>query len=399
MRIADILGELATRVRDHEDPLRGCLLEGIAETSGLHPSSVDRLTDLWAEAWMPPGPDQLLKRGLGHLPPETWRPVEQVAVVAPGNLCVATWQAALEPLLAGCRVRVRSSTGDPRAAVNLLTSLAMIEPELATRIQTIAFDHQDAGAWRAFLTDVDALAIYGGDEAVGAVLQQAGSAGYRGRVRCHGHMQSLAVLQASDLDRPGLAQALAHDALLADGRGCMSLRLVLLVGALTRQQERAFHAALAEAMAITARALPAGRIAPQWLAQQALEGDAWSFAAALNPTSIDLARGVDWWLACAWRGPDAGPTSLAERADLGPGGRGLVVRAVADWPSLTGVLAPWRGHLSSAALHAPTQREAAQQALDALGVHRVCAPGQLQAPPADRAPDGHEPLIDFVRVG
>ena len=398
MRIADILGELARRARAHDDPLRAVLLEGIAETSGLHPTSLQRLTDLWADAWMPPGPKQALQRGLGHLPPGSWSPLDQVAVVAPGNLCVATWQAVLEPLLAGCRVRLRSASGDPRAADNLARALGMIDSELAERLETTAFDHRDDDAWCRFLAGTQALAIYGGDEAVAAVLKQAAFNGYQGRVRCHGHMQSLAVLQTAELDRPGLVQALAHDALLADGRGCMSLRLVLLVGMLTRQQQWAFHQALAEALAEAALVLPAGTIAPQWLAQQALEGDAFAFAAALSPESIDLTRGSDWWLASDWRSPAADGPPLPDHPELGPGGRGLIVRRVGDWSALTRALAPWRTHLSSAALHAPGQREEALRALNQLGVHRVCAPGQLQAPPADRAPDGHEPLIDFVCV-
>ena len=396
LRTLEILGELASRARQPGDPVRAALLAGIAETSGLHRASLERLCDLWARAWMPPGPERLWQRGLGHLPADSFAPLDTVAVVAPGNLCVATWQAVLEPLLAGCRVRVRSGSGDPLAASNLATALGFLDADLAARIETSSFDRADRAGWARWLHGTDALAIYGGDQAIAAVLHLAGEAGYAGRVRCHGEMQSFAAIAVQALDTPGLWHALAHDALIADGRGCMSLRLVVLVGTLQPQQEREVHDALARALAEVAARLPAGSIAPQWRAAQTLAGDACEFAAALG--QLDFTRGSDWWLASQWRPAGDRGVVAPTAAALGPGARSLVVRAVPDWPALAALLAPMRGHLSSAALLVADAPAAAHAACEQLGVHRLCAPGELQAPPAHRAPDGYQPLIDFVRV-
>jgi len=393
---SDIIGKLAVRVGDHADPLRAVLLAGIAETSGLHPSSLERLCDLWAQAWMPSGPEHLWQRGLGHVAPGSFAPLDTVAVVAPGNLCVATWQAVLEPLLAGCRVRVRAGSGDPLAAQNLAAALALLDPDLAARIETATFDRADPIGWSRWLEGVQALAIYGGDRAVAGVLQLAGEAGYVGRVRCHGEMQSFAVVATESLNDAGLLHALAHDALIADGRGCMSLRLVVLVGELTSTQQREVHDRLATALADVALQLPAGAIAPRWRAAQVLSGDAFEFAAALG--HVDFTRGNDWWLASQWRPCGDRGFFAPDSSDLGPGARALIVRAAPDWPALIALLAPMRGRLSSAAVFAPAALDAARAACAELGVHRTCAPGQLQAPPADRAPDGYLPLIDFVRV-
>jgi len=369
-----------------QSPVRAALLQGLAETSGLHPTSLHRLTDLFAAAWSRPDLDRLWQRGLGHLD-GGFAPLGTVGVVAPGNLPVATWQAMLEPLLCGNRVRVRPGSGDPLAPGNLRAALAMVAPDLAAAIEVVAFDHNDRAGWQAMCKGLDALTVQGSDAAVAAVLQRCGEVGFVGRLRSHGHLQSLALVTAAafaDAEKwRAVAQGLAHDALLADGRGCMALRAVLVLGEHDPARWLAAHEDLASALATVAVALPAGQGAPR--PAQVLARETAAFAAATEPNSAAFTAGGDWWLGSSWA-----PGGLQPEA--GPGGRGLVLRSTAgaDFSAL-------QGTVSTVALARP-ETEALPGALTNLRPHRLCRPGAMQAPPADRAPDGHLPLLAFVRV-
>lgn len=392
----DAIAHLADAALVRGSQVRAALLAGLQESSGLHPTSLDHLLDSWARAWQRPGLERLFFRGLGHLPLHGWAPLGTVAVVAPGNLPVATWQAMLEPLLCGDRVRVRPGSGDPLAPGNLRQAFGIAAPDLAHRIDIQTFDRADVSAWTGFLAGTQALSVQGSDEAVAAVLQLAGAAGFCGRVRGQGHLQSLAVVAPELLaDPPALAKAatgLAEDTLLADGRGCMSPRAVFLLQANPHRLGQ-LHMALAEAFAVVAQRFPAGRLDPNWQAAQALAGDDLAFAAATDPTVAQVAMGSDWWLATLLN--DA--VLPMDSRQLGPGARALVVRGVADGDDLADRLSPWVNRLSTLAVAAPPATPW-PQGLDRLAPHRRCPPGQMQAPPADRAPDGHLPLIGYVRV-
>lgn len=392
LSLADVIAaiaELAARAARPGDAVYAALLHDLAPSSGVHPASLARLTALWAAAWQQDGLERCVRRaGLDRGP---WQPLGRVAVVAPGNLCVATWQAVLEPLLAGNRVRVRPGSGDPHAADRLRDALALIAPALAERIEVDAFVRGDVPRWRRFLADAEALAVHGGNEAVAAVLRLAGEAGFAGRVRCHGDLQSCAVVTAPIFADPeafqAFAQDLAHDALLADGRGCMSPRALYALGDHDADRWHAAHRQLAFAMDATAAALPAGRLSPALVAHARLDLEAHAFAAAQHCATQWFSEGAGWWLATERQ------AGRAPAASLGPACRGLIVRGLADWPAWVAHLHVWRGRLSTVAVAGEPDLEA----LAALAVPRLCQPGQMQAPPADRSPDGHLPLVDFVR--
>jgi hypothetical protein len=364
----EAVAELAGGVAHHAAPLRRQLTDGIAASSGLHPTSVERLTTLWAEAWRAPGPQRLVRQMSAGFP------VGRVAVVAPGNLCVATWSAIAEPLVAGNVVRVRPGSGDPLAAERWRAALAELSPEVAQRIEIDAFGRGDLGRWRHFLQDVDALVVYGGDAAVAALWQIAGEAGFAGRLRGHGDRRALSVLHHPD-ELLAQASQLAHDALLADGRGCLSLRTVWLVGDWSRAVWQSLHAALAQALHDGAHSLPAGQLSAQVRAACAASEAGHAFAAALG--RCWLHRSPDAWLA-TYPSPDG--------AVWGNVGRGLVLAGVPDEALLGQWLKPWRGRLSAMA------GSPGPALLQALAVPKVCAPGQLQAPRAEAGLDGQPPL-------
>ncbi len=385
---AQILLLLAQQLRDRESPPRQALLHDLSATTGLHRASLERLTDLWAQAWQPEAIDRLLSLDGDGL--QSWQAVGTVGIVAPTNLPVATWQPILQALLLGNRVRVRPGAGDALSAHNLLEVLRTTAPKLAQRVEISAFDQADAAQWRLFFKDLDSLLIYGGDAAIAGVLEQAQSVGYTGPVRCHGHRQSLAILPVTALDGrfAEVAAGLAHDALLADGRGCLSLRAVVVMGEVSPAVWQRCALQLGAAVAQTAKRFPAGSIAPDWAAQTRLLQDSLAMQAALFPDRVVWQDFGDAWLAAEPRLP------LAATTDLGSGARGLMVWAAPDVAALQRNLAPLTGKIAACAVAHQTPQLLAM--VKDLRVPRVCAPGELQAPPLDAPHDGyaaHEGLV------
>lgn len=393
VRELDAICQLAARTADSSDPLYADLTAGIAATSGLHPTSLTQLVAMWADGWQRADLERALRRGLGP-EIEGRRPVGRVAIVAPGNLCVATWQAIAEAILVGNHVSVRPGSGDPDAAANFQKALARVDEALAQRLTVREFDRGDRVAWARWLAETDALVVYGGDPAIAAVLRLAGETGYTGRVRLHGHFQSMGVLGVDVLANPSALQAAvegwAMDTLLADGRGCMSLRALWLVGELDDAGRALLREALAAAFARVAALLPAGRVDPGWQARNQLHIENHAFQSAVG-TDRWLERGHDWAI-LGTHGPM--PTGAAA---LGPGARSLAIHEARDADDLLRQLTPWQRRLSTVSTALGTGRESVLAAIDKLGVHRMCQPGAMQAPSADRAPDGHLPFSALVR--
>ena len=75
--------ELAVRGRS-AGPIRAALLGGLADASGLHPTSVERLAQLWL-ASIDPAAVARWRARMGSGPA-----VSTAGIVAPGNLFVAT---------------------------------------------------------------------------------------------------------------------------------------------------------------------------------------------------------------------------------------------------------------------------------------------------------------------
>jgi hypothetical protein len=382
------LDRLAQHAVDPQDPVFHALTANLAATTGIHPTSVARLTELWATHSRAPALRRaVLRAGLDR---SDWQPLGSVAIVAPGNVFVATWQVLCESLLVGNRVRIRPAEADPFAAEHFRDALALVDPELAARIELDRFTRGDVARWQQFLHGMDALVVQGSDPGVAAVVQRAGQAGFVGRLRSQGEMVACALIDpetfAADHAFAQMLPGLAHDALLADGRGCMSLRAIHVLGEHPVALWSRRHAQLAETMRQTAVALPRGQIGPDRALVAQLALDHAEFQTAQDPDA-HLTRGVDWWLATS---PHA---NLRPGAQLGPGARGLLLQGVGTLSVWLTALQPWRGRISVVAV-APGVRA---ESLDSLGIIRLCAPGQMQAPPCDRAPDGHLPLAGLVR--
>ncbi|MSP90181.1 MAG: hypothetical protein EXR79_00010 [Myxococcales bacterium] len=368
------------------DPVRNALLGGVAETSGLHPSSVARLANLFLQAWRRPGLDRLVapvRERVGEA-----RPVGTIALAAPGNLCVATWAALAEALLAGNRVRVRPGAGDLRAASAYHAALALVAPALAERMTVVHCERDDDLGWRHWLRGARTLIAYGSDAGVAATSRRAMELGFSGHVRLHGTRASVAVVRAAALGAAGgatVAERLLHDAVLADGRGCLSLRAVWVVGDLA---PRAVAELIAVRLADVCREFPAGHIAADIAAHAALHAADHELRAAIDPDTAAFVGGTDAWVA-VHRCPPTGCRPL------GPAARGLVVHVVDHLDAVDRAMALATVTLSTVAL-APFDDAALLAWARQCGATRSCAPGRMQAPPCWVAHDGVLPFAALI---
>jgi len=313
-----------------------------------------------------------------------WQALGEVAVVAPGNMPVATWQLLVTSWLAGHVVRLRPSRGDPFAGRNLFEALQLVADDLQIEaaqrpdLKLQPSDRTDKDSHRALLDGTAALVVMGGDAAVLAWQEFAAKVGYTGLFRGHGSRHAAALL-GPDADLPEIWAGLAHDLLLADGRGCLSLRTVVTWGLAPESVQAQLVAAVAEARL----AWPPGALDPTWLAQRDLLVRDWQLRAALGQP-----RQVQSW-------SDAAVVTVANpMADTaaGPGGRCAVVLAFAEQKQAL----HWMS--SQSQLSAVAAIGLAEQALRAqpLAV-AVVEPGTLQAPLPSRWEDGLPPLHHLVK--
>ncbi len=381
------LAELAVQAGRAGSPVRQALTQDLARSSGLPPWAIERMVVQFAHGWRPAAVRRaaLLAREAGAR-----RAVAQVAVIAPANVPAAAWQAVLEPLLAGSRVRVRPSRREPKAVQNLLLALQIVAPWLADRCQVSQPTSPEATDWQTWLAGVATLTAQGSNPAMAAITQLAHAAGFAGTLRLHGERHSLAVIDAAAwrAHGPRLARQLAADTLEVDGRGCMSLRSVAWLGC-RGDELTAVHAGLAGALDRLTRRWPAGQRTPGGQAARAYQLQTLRTVADLGAPVVVSGYGDDW-LATA-----------RDRAALtgvwpGPGGRCLAGLAFADQTDLCSALQGWRGQIATVATTLVGRDR--WELREALGGPRLCRPGQMQAPRPDQVHDGWSPLQGFYLV-
>lgn len=236
-------------------------------------------------------------------------------------------------------------------------------------------------SWR----DVDALVISGSDETIGALIDFIGAGHHRGRptVLAYGHRVSFAVIVDDGTDAIfEQARLLALDVVLWHQMGCFSARAVMFCG--TSERLERFAEALGEAIEARERELGATQLDEARLAQRAQARGVAEFMGNF------WGDGVGWVQRSSspWRGDQLAPHAVTIHAVQSPDELRHMIKVPAR-------------NLQGAALYVaggPTPRRAWAEALARLGVTRVCAPGQLQAPPASWLHDGWPNVLDLVRV-
>lgn len=295
------------------------------------------------------------------------------AVWLAGSIPTAAFRALLLPLLAGSAVYASPSSKDPLSPRLFAESLASVDPALGACLE---LGHDPAGLERA-----DAVVVHGTDETVAKLRARVG---VEKPFVAHPHKLSIAAI-GPEADLAAAAEAVALDAALYDGRGCLSPAYVVVPEAPPGRAAH-FARALAAALEDCSTRLPAGRPSPAEAAELAER----RARAAMRPaTTLELPRSGSGW-AVLLEPADSHPEPALLRSvpviPLSP------ARPLADW---CGALAP---HLSSLGHCGWSGRE--RELLDALrsgGGSRLCATGHLQRPRLAWNQDGARPIASLLK--
>jgi len=295
-----------------------------------------------------------------------------------GSIPPASFSALLLPLLVGSAVYAKPASVDRVTPALIAESLRAIDPEVGAALAL--GDDPDA------LGLADAVVASGSDEAVRAVRNRVPPAT---PFVAHAHKLSIAAIGPA-IDVESAARRAAFDAVLWDGRGCLSPAWVLAVGGASQRGPRSRAAALAECIADEldryAGLLPQGPLLPAEHARLREQ----RAAAAVRPGVLLHTPGD----ATAWTVVlDPGPGRPA------PGAlRHVPVVPVDGVEAIARFCAELRPHLSALG-HAGfgLDRRPLERALALGGGSRLCPLGRMQLPPIDWRHDGQEPLGALLR--
>jgi hypothetical protein len=302
-------------------------------------------------------------------------------VLLPARVCVAPLRALAVALAASPRVYVRASRREPV----LTEALSRQAPDLFQRVERLAVAPGDH-VW-AFGAD-ETLEVLRGELPPGALLHANGSGFGIAIVELGSVASAIGGVVAR------AAAAIAEDTLAFDQQGCLSPRLVFVLGGYT--SARALAVALAEALADAGRRVPRGRLTLDEL------GDAtwYRHCASCFGEVFDTAHGL-----VSLRSPEPGAVAPVASANLSevirllpPPGRNLEIIPISSLEAALPALAAW---ITSAACSEP---ELALEVRRWLPRARICELGRMQRPPldgpVDRRPDpAGERITERATVG
>ena len=319
--------------------------------------------------------------------PTAWaRGVAQVTIVSSDTTIGVAVAPLVYALCAKARVTVKDRSDALIAA--FAETLAQALPVLGDAIDVRAWSGGDATVEDSALGDADVVVAFGGRDALRAIraacssdatfvpFAHRASAGYVDR----------AALDGSDDTYGVLATAIARDALLYDGDGCLSLHVLFLERGDDARQQRFVHA-LADACAATAVEFPPGRRDAARVART----NAFAAAAAFREANGE-GRAI--------HSPDGAWTIVIAppRGDLPPFGGGAIPVIVVDGPHDAAVyVAAHALPLQAVGVPATFDNAAATSLAEALGAVRIAPLGTLQDPPIGGHHGGRSRIADFVR--
>ncbi|MEV8094511.1 acyl-CoA reductase [Kitasatospora sp. NPDC085879] len=231
-RLADALGTPG-------DPAHTRLLAELASGNGDLDEAAATLAEI-AGAIARPALERKLRRELGGLRPErftrpdardtvfeAWAPVGLLVHIAPGNAAAVAPLSVVEGLLTGNLNVLKTSSGDTLLAQHLLAELAAADPTgaLARRIVVLRFPSARTDWLRLLCEPADAVAVWGGEEAVRSVAELVPPGC---RLVEWGHRISLAYLTRDTWSDPAVLDALAADVCRFEQQACSSPQVVYL---------------------------------------------------------------------------------------------------------------------------------------------------------------------------
>jgi len=315
------------------------LVPALVESTGLSAQGVE--LGLWHYLELSPSESELSTLV------ETSIAASHVHVILAANVFVAALRSLAVACAASASVTVKPSRRDPVLARALVRAAPSLDIEI---VESLSVDHL------AHMSQAEAH-VYGSDETAVAVRA---SLPRDVLVRAHGTGLGVAVV-TSDGSLEEAAQGLAADTVVFDQRGCLSPRIVIVLG--DRSRAEAFVRALADQLTQHGRVIPRGNLTPEEKAAAARYAETMRFMG-------EVVRGDDFAVAL---GADEGPLVVP------PPGRHLTVAVARDLDAAKRLLAPLRAFI--VALGTDDARVGKGVVTGARV--RVSALGQMQKPPFD----------------
>jgi len=294
-----------------------------------------------------------------------------VGFVMPGNVAGAGIHEFAQALITGAGVLVKTASAEPSFFAEFAKTIAEVDPELAARVATIAFNRGQAEFTRALQDSCDELVVLG-DDATVEMLERGGPViGFGSRVS--GALIAREALAPESID--ALSDSVARDVTLFEQRGCLSPHHVFVEDETGAEAHR-FAKHLALALERLARKLPP---------PAAIDIGATAAIRALRETS-------------RWRKMAGAPVDLWESAGfawtviydsaapfkISPQYRTIHITPFADFADFTSRLETVRGQLEAFAIADPAEHLDEQRSwLRRAGVSYFAAPGMMQSPPLE----------------
>ena len=316
--------------------------------------------------------------------PAAWaRGVERVTIVSSDTTIGVAIPPLAYALCAKCRVTVKDRSDALVAA--FAATLGEALPALRDAIDVQTWSGGDASREDDAFGRADAVVAFGGPDALRAI-----------RAACapdatfvpFGHRASAGYVDRAALggDLAALTSAIARDALLYDGDGCLSLHVLFLERA-GDGRTQPFVDALVAACEAAAIEFPLGRRDATRGARSA------SYAAG---AAFRAANGAG----TARRAPDGAWSIVVDPpfGELPPFGAGTIPIILVDGPAEAAAYVTRHG-LPLQALGVPAERDddAVADLAVRLGAVRIAMLGDMQAPPLAGHHGGRARIADFVR--
>ncbi|UXY25347.1 acyl-CoA reductase [Streptomyces sp. HUAS TT20] len=322
--------------------------------------------------------ERKLRRELGGLRPErltrpdaretvyeAWAPVGLLVHIAPGNAASVAPLSVVEGLLAGNLNVLKTSASDTALALDLLAALGAADPTglISERVIALRFPSSRREWLTALCDQADAIAVWGGDDAVSAVRELAPPGC---RVVAWGHRVSFAYLTRDAAHDDALLDALAADVCRFEQQACSSPQVVYLDTEDT-DEVFAFAGRFAGRLAKVSGALPAPPPGPAEQAEITTVQRLAQLEQHLGLTRVFAAEDGTWRVLA-----DARPV-----LDASPLHRSVWVKPLPR-RRITTVLRPMRRYLQTAAIGGDRADVAAlSRAMFAAGVTRVTPVGSM----------------------
>ena len=221
------LAETWAQISNLRDPevMKGC--ERLADSMGLSVTHVHEALRRESNRWTEDHLAETLARetspfAAGRI---KVRPVDGAVIIPASTVPFVGLESLTVALLCGCNIAVKPSRRTEPELSLFLDKLEKNAPELIPRVHRL--DPLDDIALTKALSQAESIVVHGDKEVISRVRRESNP---NARIQAYGPRWSMAFLDPTDVTSPELLAALATDIILYDSLGCLSPRLIFVVG-------------------------------------------------------------------------------------------------------------------------------------------------------------------------